>query len=461
LGTPQQQPTLKFHKIGEKLLPVLPTELGENTLAKGLLPYCFKLPTTQQSLGLLNGLCKFEDPLLRLQGTLKDWLLKLWIPPKPTVHSPKEWSVTACLQVAKALLEATVTEFVSEENRAFHLYFWQWEEQQCKPQPWLKALWPADVAWQPWLQTTTPLVPDKTTLHTLTQFFQACTLGTHWFNRVKEEQLSPEVALWGALWEQHTLPWLAVVDSTKNTPALTNYPYLHRLWQAYQASPHPNHHPDPFATAEGAKNKQSIRKIVLVEGQSERCLLPAIGSALGICFEAKGIWVLASGGKSATLQKCLSLLAWVNVPISVLLDADAQPEADQLTRLAHTLNNSHPALGVWVLTEGELEDTYPLTWVYAVLDQLQVGQEKDPAASPFIAHGMPARIPSFAVFEAFVLDAKAKGERASETFRRFWLAWGYPTFDKRELAEGIAKIVGIVGVDEAEENSLLVWLKGV
>jgi hypothetical protein len=116
---------------------------------------------------------------------------------------------------------------------------------------------------------------------------------------------------------------------------------------------------------------------------------------------------------------------------------------------------------VWVLTEGELEDTYPLTWVYAVLDQLQVGQEKDPAASPFIAHGMPARIPSFAVFEAFVLDAKAKGERASETFRRFWLAWGYPTFDKRELAEGIAKIVGIVGVDEAEENSLLVWLKGV
>ena len=460
MGILPQPTTLKFHKIGEKLIPVLPTELGENTFAKGLLPYCFKLPTTQQSLGLLNGLCKFEDPLLRLQYTLKEWLLKLWIPPKPTVHSPKEWSVTACLQVTKALLEATVTESLPEENQALHLFFWQWEEQQCKPQPWLKALWPADVAWQPWLQTTTPLVPDKTTLHTLTQFFQACTLGTHWFNRVIEGLLSPEVVLWGALWEQHTLPWLAVLEQTKNTPALNNYPYLNRLWQAYQANI-ANGKPRGASPTQEPLGITNIKKIVLVEGQSERCLLPAIGNALGICFEAKGIWVLASGGKSATLQKCLSLLSWVNVPISVLLDADAQPEADQLIWLANTLNNSHPALSVWVLTEGELEDTYPLTWVYAVLEQLQVGQEKDPAASPFIAHGLSAKIPSFTVFEAFVLDAKAKGERASETFRLFWLAWGYPPFDKRELAEGIAKIVGLVGVDEAEENSLLVWLKGV
>jgi hypothetical protein len=155
----------------------------------------------------------------------------------------------------------------------------------------------------------------------------------------------------------------------------------------------------------------------------------------------------------------------VNVPIAVLLDADAQAEADQLMLVAQQgfledAEGKNP-LSVWVLAEGELEDTYPLDWVYAVLEKLEVGQEKDPSASPFIAHGLPARIPSFGVFEAFVLDAKANGERASETFRRFWLAWGYPTFDKRELAEGIAKRLPLVGIERNEENSLFVWLQTI
>ena len=467
----QQQPTiLKFHKIGEKLLPVLPTTHGENTLAKGLLPYCFKLPTLEQSLGLLNGLCKFEDPLSRLQNTLKDWLLKLWVPPKPTVHSPKDWSVTLCLQVTKVLLNAQFSQPQCSQNVAFHHFFWHWEQQQCKPQPWLKALWPADVAWQPCLHKAS-LPCNESTLAVLSRFFTANTLNSQWLAQAVAGVFPVDVALWGALWEQYTLPWYSLLTQMETTCQqaclLLKFPYLNRLMKAYQA-----YHPTIMTTSPtSVKHHRTVQKILLVEGQSERCLLPTLGNALGINFEENGIWIIASGGKSATLQKCLGLLSWVNIPIAVLLDADAQTEAQQLLHLADTLHplnqgEAHP-LTVWVLEAGELEDTYPLAWVYAVLEQLPVGQEKEDTASLFIAHGLPARTPSFKVFEAFVLEAKAKGERASEAFRRFWLAWGYPPFDKRELAEGIAKNVpvlqgGAPDDDATRSTSLLLgWLKPI
>ncbi len=456
MGTSPPPTSLKFHKIGEQLIPVTPTDPNESTISKGLLPYCFKVPTLEQSLGLLNGLCKFEDPLLRLQGSLKDWLLKLWVPPKPTVHSPKEWSTSLCLQVVKALLEAqSGTPPQAIENQPFHQFVWQWEQQQCKPFSWLKALWPADVAWQPWLHNTL-LSLDEQTSSTLNRFFKANHLNVHWLDATRGGKLPIEEALWGALWEQHTLPWLTIlhqgVEASQKTTLLTLFPYLNRLWEAYQANPLLLTQPKEVAT-----NQRPVQKIILVEGQSERCLLPALGKALGTSFEAAGIWVIASGGKSATLQKCLGLLAWVNVPIAVLLDADAQAEAIQLNRLSC---QTHPALSVWVLAEGELEDTYPLPWVYAVLEQLPVGQKTEASLRPLMAHGLPARIPTFEVFEAFVLEARNHGERASETFRRFWTTWGYPPFDKRELAEGIAKILPLLEL-KVEGNSLLIWLSSV
>jgi hypothetical protein len=281
LGTLPPSTPLKFHKIGEKLIPLTPAEMSESTVAKGLLPYCFKVPTLEQSLGLLNGLCKFEDPLLRLQGTLKDWLLKLWVPPKPTVHSPKEWSVTLCLQVAKALLEAQVGRIQPTKNDALHRFVWHWEHQQCKPLPWLKALWPADVAWQPWQQPIKSLSSlSANQSSTLNRFFNAHALSPTWLAGAMAGSLSTEVALWGALWEQQTLPWYAIlngVEVDQKVSLLVKFPYLNRLLEAYQAHPHPN----PLPIGEGANNNQkNIRKIVLVEGQSERCLLPALATAL-------------------------------------------------------------------------------------------------------------------------------------------------------------------------------------
>lgn len=459
---------LQFYKVGEHLtVATAPTHTvipptgnpPSSTTVPGLLPYSFKLPTVEQSIGLLNGLCKFEDPHTRLQGQLKEWLVKQWVPPKPTVCSPKDWSVGLCFQAVQHLLTvqtATITTSISQyHNHALHRLLWEWEVAQCHPLPWLTSLWPATVAWQPWQQSS-GLVENGTGL--LTRFFESNQLDKTWLTTIKPEQHCLETALWGALWQQHLLPWFDLLTlAEQNTLNLDRFPYVQRLKNTYEAQALAVQTQPSVVKHLRANNttpipQHPIQQLILVEGESERYLLPAIAQILGKPFKANGILVLSCGGKSATLQKGLAFLKWVKLPIAILLDADATEEAQQLQQLLAHQPALTKQLQVCILTEGELEDTYPLPWVYAVLRGLDVGIPNNHRTTTAISdgntpsipvtldtrHGVPATIPSFEVFEAFMQTGRVAGSRASTLLQQFWIHWGYPSFDKRELAQGIA-----------------------
>ncbi len=466
---------LQFHKIGEQLALVSATEnnlpsAGSAATVHGLLPYTFKLPTVEQSIGLLNALCKFEEPSLRLQVQLKEWLLKLWVPPKPTVCSPRDWSVGLCFQAVRALLNTQVmpltTGISHYHNKALHRLLWEWEVAQCQPLPWLMSLWPATVAWQPWKQPT--LLPEHTGL--LRRFFKQNQLDEAWLTAVVVEQWCLQTALWGALWQQQQLPWFDLLTMAEQQGVnLVRFPYVQRLQWAYEAEQTQQEN----GVLVPNTSVKPIQQLILVEGESERCLLPAMAQVLGTPLAEKGVWILSCGGKSATLQRCLSLLKWVKLPIAVLLDADATAEAQQLQQWLVHQPALERQLNVCILTEGELEDTYPLVWIYAVLRQLDVGLPNRSVTATTVPtpldtrHGVQATIPSFEVFEAFMHTGALQGERASTLLHRFWVQWGYPSFDKRELAQGIAKYLQVTPAEcllsacNWQENSLWVWLKTI
>jgi len=109
-----------------------------------------------------------------------------------------------------------------------------------------------------------------------------------------------------------------------------------------------------YEFAESYRNDNYSRKplklILLVEGATEEALLPLFSSIAGIDFEKNGIELIASGGKNQVARIYSEINNEVNLPIFIILDADAREIADEIKTYIKKKDR------LYLISAGEFED---------------------------------------------------------------------------------------------------------
>lgn len=99
--------------------------------------------------------------------------------------------------------------------------------------------------------------------------------------------------------------------------------------------------------------KYPIEEVLLVEGITEEILLPAFSKILGYDFYAKGIQIIAAGGKNQVVKLYYELLEKLKLPIFILLDKDAEENINQILPRLRDIDRIH------LVSCGEFEDLLP------------------------------------------------------------------------------------------------------
>lgn len=107
----------------------------------------------------------------------------------------------------------------------------------------------------------------------------------------------------------------------------------------------------------------NINKVVLVEGATEEILLPKFAKAMGVDFEKEGILIIAAGGKNQVAKAYLEHKYTMNLPIVILLDADAQEQADDIEKVIRDKDKIH------LIAKGEFEDILGLKLILKALNK--------------------------------------------------------------------------------------------
>jgi hypothetical protein len=97
-----------------------------------------------------------------------------------------------------------------------------------------------------------------------------------------------------------------------------------------------------------------VRELVIVEGETEKLLLPLFAQAMGLNFSRLGIKVLPAGGKNHVLSLYKAHARTLQIPICVILDSDAAEIASELQ--GHQRSQDC----IFQIEEGEFEDLYDL-----------------------------------------------------------------------------------------------------
>ncbi len=106
-----------------------------------------------------------------------------------------------------------------------------------------------------------------------------------------------------------------------------------------------------------------IQELVLAEGSTEELLIPAIAKAMGQDLHYEGILVVSVGGKNQMLQQYVDYAEHLSVPISIVMDRDAQ---SLLPDLAHYQRDEDH---IFILEEGEFEDIYALPLIVKTINE--------------------------------------------------------------------------------------------
>lgn len=101
------------------------------------------------------------------------------------------------------------------------------------------------------------------------------------------------------------------------------------------------------------RSKNPLKLILLVEGSTEEILLPVFSSITGIDFDKTGIELISSGGKNQVARIYAEINQETNLPIFIILDADAQAIADEIKK------NIRPQDRLHLISGGEFEDILP------------------------------------------------------------------------------------------------------
>jgi hypothetical protein len=184
---------------------------------------------------------------------------------------------------------------------------------------------------------------------------------------------------------------------------------------------------------------QPINALMLVEGASEECLLPAYASALAFSFKAEGLRLKSVGGKNHMLASYLQVRAWANAPLLLLLDKDASPLVPALEQQLQEGDDI-----VCCLTYGELEDGYAWPHVLLLL-KTHYGSICKAESSPQSAsrektmpHSNPKsldqKVEAWLALQENKSMLRKQGCRF-EQLRKLWLYLGLNPLDKTTLAK--------------------------
>lgn len=100
-------------------------------------------------------------------------------------------------------------------------------------------------------------------------------------------------------------------------------------------------------------SRKPLKLLLLVEGATEEALLPLFSSVAGIDFEKAGIELIASGGKNQVARIYSEINNEVNLPIFIIMDADAQEVADEIKTYMRKQDR------LYLISAGEFEDILP------------------------------------------------------------------------------------------------------
>jgi len=144
---------------------------------------------------------------------------------------------------------------------------------------------------------------------------------------------------------QAKVPYEAILDLNKSQPLSSNLELLRHLAQSQKTLTEIR---TEFST------KFPIEKIVLAEGITEEILLPKFASILGFDFDKNGITVIPAGGKNQVAKDYLEFHHRLNIPVIILLDADAKAVAETISSKLRSIDK------LILIKKGEFEDILPV-----------------------------------------------------------------------------------------------------
>lgn len=110
-----------------------------------------------------------------------------------------------------------------------------------------------------------------------------------------------------------------------------------------------------------ARQKYSLRfpieKILLCEGITEEILMPKFAKLAKYDFDRNGIKLISAGGKNKVAKLYCELKQELNIPIFVLLDADAEETKELITPILRKCDK------IYLIKHGEFEDIFSLNLI--------------------------------------------------------------------------------------------------
>lgn len=169
-------------------------------------------------------------------------------------------------------------------------------------------------------------------------------------------------------------------------------------------------HKDFSAIGATYHQARPVKTLVIVEGETEKLLLPVFAQAMNLDFDQLGVHILPAGGKNHVLSIYRQQAAVLNCPIFVVLDQDAQAIGDKIR--ADLRKGDY----IFTIQEGEFEDLYDLRLVLKTINQ---NYQPYPEVSEY-------------GFQEIATQSYAKGR--VQTLKALWQAYNLGSFDKIDFA---------------------------
>lgn len=109
---------------------------------------------------------------------------------------------------------------------------------------------------------------------------------------------------------------------------------------------------EKYREEEGAKFPAKL--LILTEGATEEKLLPVFADKIGINFDKTGCQLIAAGGKNQVAKIYKKYYQKLNLPILIILDADAVEVAREIGQILCSKDR------LFIIQEGEFEDILPV-----------------------------------------------------------------------------------------------------
>jgi hypothetical protein len=207
------------------------------------------------------------------------------------------------------------------------------------------------------------------------------------------------------------LAWLQAVQALLQKQPWIRTPLNGQTLPAMAAQlKHLLHSADMAELSAQANLPRPVRELVIVEGETEKLLLPLFAQAMGLDFNRLGIEILPAGGKNHVLSLYKTHAQTLKAPICVILDSDAAEIAQELQGFRREQDC------IFQIEEGEFEDLYDLGLTLKTINRhYQPFPEVTPTRYQEIADAQNAR-------------------GRVQALKALWQAYNLGSFDKIEFA---------------------------